>query len=212
MAKLIRRFIELATRAWRPAPRIASVEALVDFLHSRSALVAQTALYGYLRTRMGTRYPEIFQDDRFTEGLEQARAQAFLACLADLTVHTVAVAAPGGRKDCERAVLQCFRLSIGTHPDEKTIEQACDRLARRLTGIDWAQIGHGGAAFTESPAAVIDAAPVSEAFREQDREIVENSVRLRWVDVRRQLHERIDRPSLSHDLRQISEPESRPGG
>ena len=37
--------------------------SLAEFLNSRASHVAQTSLYGYLRTRAGTRFPELFDDD-----------------------------------------------------------------------------------------------------------------------------------------------------
>ena len=44
---------------------IQTVEALTDFVETRAAYVAQTSLYGYLKTRMGTRYPHMFRDEVF---------------------------------------------------------------------------------------------------------------------------------------------------
>ena len=41
--------------------RIDNLASLIDFIHTRAAYVAQTSLYGYLKTRMGTRYRVIFE-------------------------------------------------------------------------------------------------------------------------------------------------------
>ena len=37
-------------------------DSLAIFLNTRASHVAQTSLYGYLRTRAGTRFPEMFEN------------------------------------------------------------------------------------------------------------------------------------------------------
>ena len=69
-----------------PEP-INSPAALGRFLDSRAAFVAQTSLYGYLRTRAGMRYPELFDDDAYIVSINIAKWQLWLDCLADLAVH-----------------------------------------------------------------------------------------------------------------------------
>ena len=44
---------------------IRDAAALRDFLRTRSSYVAQMTLYGYLRTRAGTRYALLYEDDQF---------------------------------------------------------------------------------------------------------------------------------------------------
>src|SRR5512146_1291709 len=47
---------------WKRAEPIADRDALRRFLESRASYVTQTSLYGYLRTRAGMRYPQLFAD------------------------------------------------------------------------------------------------------------------------------------------------------
>ena len=72
-----------------------SVAALEEFLASRSAYVAQKTLYGYVKTRMGTRFAIMFDDKQIIASLNIARFHVFAACLSDLTVYAVAVALHG---------------------------------------------------------------------------------------------------------------------
>ena len=53
--------------------RIDTIAEFIKFIHTRSAYVAQTSLYGYLKTRMGTRFRIIFEDDAFQEPLNTAK-------------------------------------------------------------------------------------------------------------------------------------------
>jgi hypothetical protein len=76
-------------RPWPAAPPepIATPEALARFLDTRASFIAQTSLYGYLRTRAGMRYPELFDDDPFVEGINIAKWHVWLDCLSDLAVY-----------------------------------------------------------------------------------------------------------------------------
>ena len=66
---------------------ITTPAALQEFLTARASHVAQTALYGYLKTRAGTRFPELFDDPKMGESIAIAKWQIWLACLSDLAIY-----------------------------------------------------------------------------------------------------------------------------
>ena len=66
--------------------------------------------------------------------------------------------------------------------------QIQDRVAR----TDWLVIGAEDAAFTASPTALVRWAPVMEELKALDEEIVRNSVRFRWQEVRRDFSQHLD--------------------
>ena len=70
---------------------IQNVDNLAEFVQTRSAYVAQTSLYGYLKTRMGTRFRQVFEDDKFLPSINKAKWQTYGACLSDLTVFAAAL-------------------------------------------------------------------------------------------------------------------------
>jgi hypothetical protein len=61
-------------------------ESLRQFLESRASHVAQISLYGYLRTRAGARYPELFANEDFLKSINIAKWYIWLACLSDLSI------------------------------------------------------------------------------------------------------------------------------
>ena len=67
---------------------IANSDQLTDFLQTRSAYVAQTSLYGYLKTRMGTSFRQYFEDDAFSQSIRVAAIKVYESCLADLTTNS----------------------------------------------------------------------------------------------------------------------------
>ena len=48
---------------------ISSKEDLQNFVQERSAHVTQTTLYGYLKTRIGTRYAIMVEDEKFSNSI-----------------------------------------------------------------------------------------------------------------------------------------------
>ena len=62
----------------------------------------------------------------------------------------------------------------------------------RLALCDWGGQADDASAFVESPTALVYWAPVVEDLKELDEEIVRNSIRYRWIEVRRELHRNLD--------------------
>ena len=185
--RLVKFFRALCTGIGRRWDRraIRDADALAEFVATRAAHVGQTALYGYLKTRMGTRQVEIFQDPAFAGPLGDARDRVVRACISDLTVFAVALLPVPDRVGLSDQLFRdAMKQALGLPAD--------DAFTTRLRATDWASAAEGERAFTESPATLLAAAPVSEAFRQADREIIDNSIRFRWADVRRQLRQRLD--------------------
>jgi hypothetical protein len=185
---------------------LGSRDALIVFLHTRSAYVAQTALFGYLKTRMGTRHREIFQDTRFSYSLTQAQETIFLASLSDLTVFAIAKVVSRselGHQQASVAALACYEEGVAGALGAEMSTQARSALvafAERTAETDWSAALDTEQSFSLSPGTLVDAAPVVDQFRDLDREVVENSMRFRWIDVRRQLNERLDCAAVALDL------------
>ncbi len=194
-------------RAARPEP-IDSPEALGRFLNTRASFIAQTSLYGYLRTRAGMRYPELFDDDEFVVGINHAKWHNWLDCLGDLSVYAGSRLAQVEPRETARvgamiAVLVDEILAeTGTPPDSGPGFPAhAERLRDRLRRTDWLAIGEAEAAFTDSPASVVRWAPVMDQLKELDEEVVLNSVRFRWQEVRRHFARELDIEAMVAALR-----------
>jgi hypothetical protein len=174
------------------AELIDSPEALARFLEQRASFVAQTSLYGYLRTRAGMRYPELFNDDPFIEAINIAKWHVWLDCLSDLAAFAGSRLAQQAPREMARTaqmvveVVDDVLARAGT-PLEAGSEYAAHaaRVRHRIARSDWLSIGTDEAAFTESPAGLVRWAPVMEELKQLDEEIVRNSVRFRWQQVRR---------------------------
>ena len=192
-------------RRFRPGP-IATVDAVADFVQTRSAFVAQTALFGYLKERMGSSYPRYFEDETFSASIRQAQMRVYIACAADLAVFATAITAAGAHlaeEEAKHLARHCFGYAIRHSGrelnEEPTIE--IEMFRERTDRVIWRQAAIGENAFSESPAMLIAAAPVIEQFKRLDEEIVINSIRFRWRDIREQFRKRFDAIAVLEDFR-----------
>ncbi len=187
---------------------IQTVETLMEFVQTRSAYVAQTSLYGYLKTRMGTRYPHMFKDEVFSVSINNAKWRVYGSCLSDLTVFAAGTAAAENRmNDLDTVKLARFifhstvQNTFDDEDAEKPAAEALENFDKRVDSIVWVNMPIVENAFTSSPSDLINWAPVVDEFKEYDREIVTNSIRFRWRDIREQLRKRIDSDAVCNSWR-----------
>lgn len=178
----------------RRAEPINDRAGLRRFLDTRANFVAQTSLYGYLRTRAGMIYPQLFDDDEFVKSVNVAKWHVWLACLSDLSVYAggLLAAQSPARASTAGALVQETVAAIlhdtGTPPEAGAEFAAhAERVRNRLATCDWANVTDDETPFRESPGALIHWAPIVENLKELDDEIVRNSVRFRWQGIRRDL-------------------------
>ena len=73
-------------RAFLTKKKISNLDELEKFIQEKSAWVSQVTLYGYLKTRMGTRYVLHFENDIFMESVNLAKWNMYSVALQDLTL------------------------------------------------------------------------------------------------------------------------------
>ncbi len=194
--------------------KIDDQDRLRQFLVSRASHVTQTALYGYLRTRAGSRYPQLFANDDFAKAINAAKWNIWLACLSDLAIYA------GGLMARERADRQAGtarvmglvidRILQDGPPPEAHHEYpviAAD-VRKRVESCRWDSVPDSEAVFSQSPDALVRWAPIVDQLKELDADIVRNSVRFRWQEVRRDLRQGLDAEAL---LAQATDNVTRPG-
>ncbi len=177
---------------------IDSADAVETFVATRAAFVAQKTLYGYLKTRIGTRYPRVFDDELFVRSINIAKFQVFAACLADLSIYASALvfkdeaAADDVRKNLAG---RCFQRGLDDNldeaPPEFRAEASFQAFAERLDRLDWANDALDRKNFESSADALLTWAPIADHFKEEDAEIVRNSIKFAWRDIREQFQTRL---------------------
>lgn len=187
---------------------IDSVDKLTEFVRTRSSYVAQTSLFGYLKARMGTRFPQFFEDDVFSRSIRLASAKLFVSCLGDMTVFAVAYATKDGQlqqDETSHLANYCFDLSMQRTLDDidpvALLGGMGDDFKSRLRDTDWVAALDPLRSFAGSERDIVRFAPVIDEFKHHDREIVGYSIRYRWRDVREQLKRRVDGAGIAEDWR-----------
>ena len=185
-------------RFFRKKHPIENFSHFYEFFTTRASFVAQKTLYGYLKTRMGTKYPELFSDDIYVESINIAKWQIYAACLSDLAIFMTANLCskhPTNLPDTKRAEIarQFVRKALeekfarGDFPD--SIDPLITEFETRLIGVNWDNAHEKENAFVSSPAALVKWSPIAEELKKYDAKIVRNSIRFQWNLIRQEFHD-----------------------
>ena len=71
-----------------PHKKIKDLKELETFIQNKSAWVTQVTLYGYLKTRMGTRYVLHFDNEVFLSSINKAKWNIYIIAIQDLIFFT----------------------------------------------------------------------------------------------------------------------------
>ena len=192
------------SRKYRP---IVDEDTLAEFIASRASHVSQASLYGYLRTRAGTRFPTLFENPDLLISINIAKWHIWLACLSDISVFSGQCIRESGELDTDRIGELIPRtvqriLEQAGEPDEAGPDFVAsrDRLLQRITTCDWSIERDDDTIFSQSPEALFYWSPIAEELKEHDELIVKNSVRYRWIEVRRSMRKLLDCEALARSL------------
>ena len=193
-----------------PRPVLNSVSALTDFTARQSAYVSQVTLFGYIKTRSGTSWPKLFEDDTYLVSLRTARSHFFAACVADLAIFFAARIFTGARLSAHQAEKLAVYLTEAVllhHHDEDidpiAYDAVIDRTRQRAAVMDWEEAAKSALAFASSADAFMRWAPVTDEFKALDEEIMRNSLHLRWIGVRRDVKETLNVQDVLADSKML---------
>jgi hypothetical protein len=155
---------------------------------------------------MGIRYPAMFEDDAMMTSLNIAKVHVFAACLSDLTVYAVGVALhdqPLGDDERRALAQHCYGIALhanaGASPTPFPEQEYIESFAKRTDDTDWRNAARQPENFTASPRALLRWAPIAENLKKYDGEIVRNSVKFTWPDIREDFRKRIDGTAVGAD-------------
>ena len=181
-------------KAFIPKKKIKSLDDLEEFIQSKSAWVTQVTLYGYLKTRMGTRYVLHFENDEFMSSVNLAKWNIYSVALQDLTLYTFSYLKNNFNfNDLEKSK-EIFLKILDDETSNKMptdiIENAKKSFDERIQNINWDD-HHNDLPFNPSALSLYKWAPIAEDLKTLDRKIVLNSVILKWDVVKKEFNERI---------------------
>ena len=181
-------------KAFIPKSKITNLDELESFIQSKSAWVTQVTLYGYLKTRMGTRYVLHFENDQFMSSVNLAKWNMYAVALQDLTFFTFSYLKANLNYQEVNQSKEIFSKilddEITNKMPLKIIEEAKKKFDERLQTINWDNY-YKDLPFNLSALALYDWAPIADNLKTLDRKIVLNSVILKWDIVKKEFKERV---------------------
>ena len=181
-------------KAFIPKKKIQSLDDLENFIQTKSAWVTQVTLYGYLKTRMGTRYVLHFENDKFMSSVNLAKWNMYSVAIQDLTFFTFSyLKANFNYQEMENAEL-IFKKILDDEISNKMpldiIENAKINFKERLNNINW-NTYFNDLPFNPSALSLYKWAPIAEELKTLDRKIVLNSMILKWDVVKQEFKDLI---------------------
>ena len=161
---------------------INSKEDLQNFIQQRSAHVTQTTLYGYLKTRIGTRFAIMVEDEKFSKSIDLAKWNIYMAALSDLTIYVFSYLIDQKKlkqNDAKEIFINIIDGEIENGLDKKLYEDTKREFVSRIKNINW-QKYYLENPFKNSGLALYHWSPIADELKILDKEIVLNSIKLKW--------------------------------
>ena len=181
-------------KAFVPKKKIRDLDDLENFIQTKAAWVSQVTLYGYLKTRMGTRYVLHFENDKFMGSVNLAKWNIYATALQDLTLFSFSYLKNTlNYKDINKAkeiFLKILDDEISNKMPLDIIEDAKKNFDERLQNINWDNY-HNDLPFNQSALSLYKWAPIADELKTLDRKIVLNSVILKWNIIKKEFQERV---------------------
>ena len=181
-------------KAFVPKKKINNLDELENFIQTKSAWVTQVTLYGYLKTRMGTRYVLHFENDKFMSSVNLAKWNIYSVALQDLIFFIFSFLKTNFNYNeidkAEQIFLKILDDEISNKMPLEIIEEAKRNFNERLENINW-DTHYNDLPFNPSALSLYKWAPIAEELKTLDRKIVLNSVILKWDVVKKEFKERI---------------------
>ena len=161
---------------------INSKEDLKSFIHERSAHVTQTTLYGYIKTRIGSRYAMMFEDEIFSNSINIAKWNIYLSALSDCTLYVFSYLIDKKnlkQNDAEIIFNNIVESEIKNGLKDNMCKDAKIEFKQRMEVIDWNKY-YLDDPFKNSGLALYKWSPIADNLKILDKQIVLNSIKLKW--------------------------------
>ena len=161
---------------------IRSKKDLENFIKERSAHVTQTTLYGYLKTRIGTRWVAMLEDEKFTESINIAKWNIYVSAISDLTFYVFSYLIDQKnlkQNDAEEIFTAIIHEELDNGLNEDISRKAKQEFKNKLNKINWNKY-YLENPFKDSGLALYEWSPIADELKILDKEIVLNSIKLKW--------------------------------
>jgi len=178
----VRNYVFPIKRITNKFKNINSKEDLKNFIQERSAHVTQTTLYGYIKTRIGSRYAMMFEDEVFLKSINLAKWNIYMAALTDCTFYVFSYLIDKKnlkQNDALEIFIQIIENERSNGLEDKLFEKTKLEFNEKLKEVDWKKY-HQDNPFKNSGLSLLKWSPIADNLKVFDKEIVLNSIKLKW--------------------------------
>ncbi len=162
--------------------RIRSKQDLENFIQERSAHVAQTTLYGYLKTRIGVKYIAMMEDERYLKSINLAKWNIYVVALADCAFYVFSYLISEKNlkeNDCKEIFLNILENEKKNGLNDEIFDRGKKNFLERINKVNFLNY-HLDDPFRESGQALYYWSPIADELKSLDKKIVLNSIHLKW--------------------------------
>ena len=161
---------------------INSINDLQKFIQQRSAHVTQNTLYGYLKTRMGHKFTLMVDDEEFSKSINIAKWNIYTIALADCVFYTFSFLMSEKNlqnNDSKDIYLNIIKNEKNNGLSDEIFEKAKSDFLKRYEKVNFKNY-YLDNPFQDSCSALYHWSPIADELKILDKEIVLNSMRLKW--------------------------------
>ena len=162
--------------------KISSERDLQNFIQERAAHVTQTTLYGYLKTRMGHKYALMVSDEEFSKSINIAKWNIYVVAISDLTfyVFSYLITLKNLKKNNSIEIFNnIINGELKNGLNEKVFNEAKNEFNLKINSVNW-KTYYLENPFIDSGLALYKWSPIADELKILDKEIVLNSIKLKW--------------------------------
>ena len=168
--------------------QIRSVEQVKTFVQEQSAQVSQMTLYGYLKTRMGAKHVLMFEDKDFLGSINIAKWHVYAASLIDCTFFCFSFLYKeknfSKTDQANKIFFEILNTEKANGMNLDAYENATKEFNSRYSKINWSTY-YNSHPFEHSSNALYKWAPIADELKKLDKEIVLNSMILKWNNIQK---------------------------
>ncbi len=168
--------------------QIKSAEQVKIFIQEQSAQVSQMTLYGYLKTRMGAKHVLMFEDKDFLSSINIAKWHIYAASLIDCTFFCFSFLYKeknfSKTDQANKIFFEILNTEKANGMNLDAYENATKEFNSRYSKINWSTY-YSSHPFEYSSNALYKWAPIADELKKLDKEIVINSMILKWNNIQK---------------------------
>ena len=168
--------------------QIKTVDQLKVFIQEQSAQVSQMTLYGYLKTRMGAKHVLMFEDKAFLNSINIAKWHVYAASLIDCTFFCFSFLYKEKNflktEQANKIFFEILNIEKVNGMNLDAYQNATNEFNSRYSTINWSTY-YNSHPFEHSSNALYKWAPIADELKKLDKEIVLNSMILKWNNIQK---------------------------